>query len=136
MTPRLLILKLRRCLNRLGISGFPQHALTKNVVGASLVAFAGLFKPGDYIGVEAHGDCLFYWPIKFAADGIFPRAQRELGDVGGVDLIVGKCGDCGELAFLPGSQGLTGRSFYFCFRILSCLRHKFSVQYASLFGRK
>jgi hypothetical protein len=70
------------------VSGLTQHALAKDIVGAGLVALAGLFEPRYYVGVQAHGDGLFYGAIELAANRIFPCAKREFGDVGGVDLAI------------------------------------------------
>ena len=81
-----------------------QHALPQDVVRSGLVTFAPLFQPGDDVGVEAHGDGLLQWPIKPAADCVFPCIGRELRDIGGVDLVVRHGGEGGEFSFLAGSQ--------------------------------
>jgi hypothetical protein len=75
-------------LGALGALDFVEHAFTENGVGAGLVAFASLLQPRDDVGVEAHGDGLLHRTVEFAADGIFPGAEWELWNVGGVDLAI------------------------------------------------
>jgi len=54
-----------------------QHALAQDAVGAGLVSLAGLLQPGDYVGIEAHGDGLFHGTIEPSPHGILPRGGRE-----------------------------------------------------------
>jgi hypothetical protein len=66
--------------------------LSQDAVGAGLISFAALLQPGDYIGVEAHGNGLLEGTIEPASNRIFPGAGRKLGDIRSVDLMIGQRG--------------------------------------------
>lgn len=83
-----------------------EHLFAQNLVGAGLVAEAGLFEPGDDVGIEAHRDRLLDRPVEIAgarglkscihaANRIHPLGGGQLRGIGEVHLPIrlGQRGD-------------------------------------------
>ena len=58
---------------------FFEHVVAEDLVGAGLVAGAGLFEPGDDVGVEAEADGLLDGAVKRPRTAFFQAAAGSSG---------------------------------------------------------
>jgi len=98
---------------RLAVLRGLKHRLTKNGVEARLIASSLPFEPVEDVGVDASGDLLLERTMEGAAAGALPLLVGHLGDVGGVDVVIGEGGqlpETGALGLGEGRQGFQGEA--------------------------
>src|SRR5580658_144565 len=74
-------------------------------IDAGLIPVALGPEPMQEVRIEPKGDLFFDRPIEDAPPG--PRPIRDLGDVAGVDLVIGQCGESIEFGILFVGQFLS-----------------------------